>query len=355
MAADRGHGGLRRSSGRCSPRWSASRSWPRSPRLLYTDARIRKEGFDLALVRAVPADPRRPGDARSPRQWPGWRLDPGNAEARTGCAPSWPRRPTATPVTRSQRERLDAIADWLCRAALRRRRAHPGVADVRGRHCGGRGRRAGGLPAALRAPRRASAAVPTRAARWVASGSPQRSAARRSAAFAEGPYAACSDAMRAIAPGAAERTLLEDSPSLTAHEIADRLAEPSRRRRPSCAGRRTFSTPWPTAAAPRAETRPSASSPSRAPCAAPGPRLGAPGRRRTRTATGRRGQHARRRGCRRRGWRTGRGTQRRWHTVTLNVWDRPEAEPGRDPGTSPDGADRAPAPVQGRAGGASSW
>jgi hypothetical protein len=33
--------------------------------------------------------------------------------------------------------------------------------------------------------------------------------------------------------------------------------------------------------------------------------------------------------------------------VSLTVWDRPEAEPGREPDTSPDGADRAPAPVQG--------
>lgn len=42
--------------------------------------------------------------------------------------------------------------------------------------------------------------------------------------LADGRYAACLlDALRAIASGAVERTLLEDAPSLTAHEIATRL------------------------------------------------------------------------------------------------------------------------------------
>jgi hypothetical protein len=50
-----------------------------------------------------------------------------------------------------------------------------------------------------------------------------RERARR--AFAEGRYAACVlDALRAVASSAVERTLLEDAPSLTAHEIASRLS-----------------------------------------------------------------------------------------------------------------------------------
>jgi hypothetical protein len=50
-----------------------------------------------------------------------------------------------------------------------------------------------------------------------------RERARR--AFAQDRYAACVlDALRAVASGAVERTLLEDAPSLTAHEIADRLS-----------------------------------------------------------------------------------------------------------------------------------
>jgi hypothetical protein len=50
-----------------------------------------------------------------------------------------------------------------------------------------------------------------------------RERARR--AFAQERYAACVlDAVRAIAGSAVERTLLEDAPSLTAHEIAYRLS-----------------------------------------------------------------------------------------------------------------------------------
>lgn len=44
-------------------------------------------------------------------------------------------------------------------------------------------------------------------------------------ALQDGRYAACVlDAVRAIAAGSVERTLLEDTPSLTAHEIASRLS-----------------------------------------------------------------------------------------------------------------------------------
>lgn len=49
--------------------------------------------------------------------------------------------------------------------------------------------------------------------------------ARAQRALAEARYAACLlDLLRAIATDAVERTLLEDAPSLTAHEIAGRLA-----------------------------------------------------------------------------------------------------------------------------------
>lgn len=50
---------------------------------------------------------------------------------------------------------------------------------------------------------------------------------RSALALREGRYAAAVvDAMRAIAQGASERTLLDGAPSLTAHEIALRLREP---------------------------------------------------------------------------------------------------------------------------------
>lgn len=50
---------------------------------------------------------------------------------------------------------------------------------------------------------------------------------RTSRALADGRWAdAVLDAMRALAKGAAERTLLDDAPSLTAHEVGLRLADP---------------------------------------------------------------------------------------------------------------------------------
>ena len=50
---------------------------------------------------------------------------------------------------------------------------------------------------------------------------------RSALALAEGRHSdAVLDAMRAIAQGAAERTLLDEAPSLTAHEIGLRLTEP---------------------------------------------------------------------------------------------------------------------------------
>lgn len=50
---------------------------------------------------------------------------------------------------------------------------------------------------------------------------------RCAAALADGRYAdAVLDTMRALAQGAAERTLLDDAPSLTAHEVGLRLADP---------------------------------------------------------------------------------------------------------------------------------
>jgi hypothetical protein len=50
---------------------------------------------------------------------------------------------------------------------------------------------------------------------------------RSARALAAGRYSdAVLDAMRALAQGGAERTLLDDAPSLTAHEVGERLAEP---------------------------------------------------------------------------------------------------------------------------------
>jgi hypothetical protein len=50
---------------------------------------------------------------------------------------------------------------------------------------------------------------------------------RSARALAAGRYSdAVLDAMRALAQGGAERTLLDDAPSLTAHEVGERLADP---------------------------------------------------------------------------------------------------------------------------------
>jgi hypothetical protein len=50
---------------------------------------------------------------------------------------------------------------------------------------------------------------------------------RSARALAAGRHSdAVLDAMRALAQGGAERTLLDDAPSLTAHEVGERLAEP---------------------------------------------------------------------------------------------------------------------------------
>ena len=151
------------------------------------------------------------------------RLDPGNGQAR-----EWLERELADPVYRDTRDpvqrALDAVLRW--------------VSDLLERLQGPTGSVPWwvGLLAGLvvlglvllgsRQVRR------TRRLRSPASegvlGAEQLTAAefraRARAALTDGRYAACLlDAVRAIARGAVERTVLEDSPSLTAHEIAERL------------------------------------------------------------------------------------------------------------------------------------
>ena len=152
------------------------------------------------------------------------RLDPGNAEAR-----AWLRAELAKAAYRDTRDplqrALDAIADWLIRLLSGvggPDRALPTVV-------------AGVMAVALvalvayllrfvrRTPRRRGLDIdsPLGGERLTAADLLTR--AQR--AFTEARYAACLlDAVRAIARGCVERTLLEDSPSLTAHEIAERVA-----------------------------------------------------------------------------------------------------------------------------------
>jgi hypothetical protein len=152
------------------------------------------------------------------------RLDPGNTEAR-----QWLRDELAKPAYRDTRDPLtrawDALMNWLADLLSRLNApAHPlptfaaGVVAL--------------LIVALvvwmlrfvrRTKRRDTAAVaPVRGDERLTADQYRARAAR---ALSEGAYAACLlDLMRAIAQEAVQRTLLEDVPSLTAHEIADRLA-----------------------------------------------------------------------------------------------------------------------------------
>jgi hypothetical protein len=153
------------------------------------------------------------------------RLDPGNAEAA-----AWLRAELAKAAYRDTRDplqrALDAIADWFFRllsGVEGPTRALPtfvaGIAAVVVvalvayllRFVRRTPRRRGGEPdSPLGGERLTAAELRTRAQR----------------AFDEARYAACLlDALRAIARGCVERTLLEDSPSLTAHEIAERLTD----------------------------------------------------------------------------------------------------------------------------------
>lgn len=153
------------------------------------------------------------------------RLDPGNDEAR-----DWLRAELAKAAYRDTRDpfqrALDAIADWFFRL----------LSGVNGPT-----RPLPTIAAALvavavvalvayllrfvrRTPRRREVGAGA-----VLGGERLTAAdlrARAQSAFDDGRYAACLlDAVRATARGCVERTVLEDSPALTAHEIAGRLAE----------------------------------------------------------------------------------------------------------------------------------
>lgn len=151
------------------------------------------------------------------------RLDPGNDEART-----WLRDELAKPAYRDTRDPLqramDALGEWLS-ALLSGARAPsdplPTVVAVvialalvalvayTLRFVRRTERGSGGAQEAVLGDQRLTAA---------------QFRTRAQQARADGRYGDCVlDAMRAIAGGAVERTLLEDAPSLTAHEIAARL------------------------------------------------------------------------------------------------------------------------------------
>lgn len=152
-----------------------------------------------------------------------WRLDPGNGQAR-----DWLDRELSDPVYRDTRDplqrALDAVLKWLGDLLSGAQGPVGSVPSwVAGlvtvalvallalalRHVRRSGRRRTGEPAPVLGTERLTA---------------DEYRARARTALADGRYAACVlDAMRAIARGAVERTLLEDAPSLTAHEIAQRL------------------------------------------------------------------------------------------------------------------------------------
>ena len=153
------------------------------------------------------------------------RLDPGNAEAS-----AWLHAELAKAAYRDTRDPLqraiDAIVDWFIRllaGAEGPTRPLPTLVA---------GLVAVGLVALVayllrfvrRTPRRRGEEQGNLLGGERLTAADLRTRAQR--AFEESRYAACLlDAMRAIARGCVERTLLEDSPSLTAHEIAERLAE----------------------------------------------------------------------------------------------------------------------------------
>jgi len=152
------------------------------------------------------------------------RLDPGNGEARR-----WLERELADPAYRDTRDpvrrALDAFERWLLDLLSGVNGPDDALPSVVAgvvavallalvvfalRHVRRSGRRRDDEPLPVLGRERLTAAQ-------------YRERARR--AHTEGRYAACVlDAVRAIASAAVERTLLEDAPSLTAHEIAARLS-----------------------------------------------------------------------------------------------------------------------------------
>ncbi len=151
------------------------------------------------------------------------RLDPGNDEART-----WLRDELAKPAYRDTRDPLqramDAIGEWLSDLLSGARAPSDPLPTVVAvvvalalvalvaytlRFVRRTERGSGGDPEAVLGDERLTAA---------------QFRARARKAHTDGRYGDCVlDALRAIASGAVERTLLEDAPSLTAHEIAARL------------------------------------------------------------------------------------------------------------------------------------
>ena len=154
------------------------------------------------------------------------RLDPGNDEAR-----EWLRRELAKPAYRDTRDPLeratDAIQKWLTDLLDGAHAPSDPVPTVVAivvalalvalvvytlRFVRRTERRRGDGPEAVLGDERLTAA---------------QFRARAEQALAEQRHGDCVlDALRAVAAGAVERTLLEDAPSLTAHEIATRLGTP---------------------------------------------------------------------------------------------------------------------------------
>ena len=150
------------------------------------------------------------------------RLDPGNDEAR-----AWLRDELAKPAYRDTRDPLqramDAIGEWLSALLSGARAPTDPLPTV--------------VAVVVALAFVALVAYTLRFVRRTERGSGGREAvlgeerltaaqfrARAEQARADQRYGDCVlDALRAIASGAVERTLLEDAPSLTAHEIAARL------------------------------------------------------------------------------------------------------------------------------------
>jgi hypothetical protein len=153
------------------------------------------------------------------------RLDPGNAEARR-----WLEEELSSAADRERTDPLQRLIDAIERGLDSLLSADPSSVAVLPSTAAGvvtalvvglllfslrwvrRERRAPGAPEAVLGVERLTAAAFRE---------------RAAAALREGRYAAAvTDAMRAVAAGGAERTLLDDAPSLTAHEVALRLATP---------------------------------------------------------------------------------------------------------------------------------
>jgi hypothetical protein len=153
------------------------------------------------------------------------RLDPGNDEARR-----WLEEELSSAAYREHTDPLQRLLDAVDRALDNLLSVDPSTTGVLPSAAAGvvTALVIGLLLYSLRHVRRERRAV--RAPEAVLGGERLTAGAfreRAMTALREGRYAAAViDTMRAIAQRAAERTLLDDAPSLTAHEVALRLAEP---------------------------------------------------------------------------------------------------------------------------------